>query len=183
MISYGSRVIGNTRSHTSRYDGCATPSQRSGTGVAVSVASPYGSSTFTGVSPSSGPAPDGDQVRAEPEQRGLALDHADRPEQPLALARVAPARLEVGHDPARALDGQELEHRKPRPLDLRREPVGQVAVRGGEIVLGGRVAMLAVGEIALDDRDVGRIAERAVKHAVQQRRGPRERGLEQHAAR
>src|SRR5438034_4796260 len=74
--------------------------------------------TGTQLASARGLAADDKQVSGEPQQRRRALDGARGPEEALALDGIGPPRLEVGQEPARALDADEVERHEPRPAHL-----------------------------------------------------------------
>jgi hypothetical protein len=67
--------------------------------------------------------------------------------------------------------------------ELRHELAGQVEVGGGEPLRpAGRVAVLALADVALDDRLEPRLVEEAAQQPVVGRREPRDRRRRHHAA-
>src|SRR5881397_204574 len=125
--------------------------------------------TGTQLASARGLAADDKQVSGEPQQRRRALDGAGGPEEALALDGIGPSRLEVGQEPARALDADEVERHERRLAHLGFELVRQMEVRSGEVVPLGRVRVAAVLQVALDDRDERRVTEESLEHAGEER--------------
>src|SRR5439155_14770578 len=129
-----------------------------------------------------GLAADDKQVSGEPQQRRRALDGARGPEEALALDGIGPSRLEIGQEPARALDADEVERLESRLAHLGFELVRQVEVRSGEVVPLGRVRVAAVVQVALDDRDERRVTAESLEHAGEERGEARDAGREDEPA-
>jgi hypothetical protein len=127
---------------------------------------------------------DGEQVGAGPEQARLGLDAADGPEDPFPARRVGQPPLDVGQHPGRALHGQQGVQAQAGLGDLPGQLLGQVEEGGGEpLRASGRVAVLAVAQVALDDRLEPRLVQVAAEQAVAGGREPGDPGRGQDPAR
>src|SRR5262249_35102860 len=83
---------------------------------------------------------------------------------------LRPAGRQVGQCPGRPLDAEKGGHREPRLGDLRAELVRVMEKGGSEVVLAGRIPMLAVQEGALDDLAERGVSQESVKEPRQEGR-------------
>src|SRR5205085_3452916 len=112
----------------------------------------------------------GEDVGADAEHTRLPLDAGKGIEQLLPPTVVAPARLELGEDPAGAFHGQQIGQDEPGVADLPDQLVRVVQVGGGEpSPPGRRVAVLPLPQITLDDLHKGGIVETIFPQAVEER--------------
>ena len=111
---------------------------------------------------------------AEADQRRFLLDRARSAQDVLPAVRLVP---ELRHQPAGPLDAEQTLEPKSRLLDLGRKLVRMVEVRGREpLEAVGRVAVLTIREVSVDDRAERRIGEEALAQTVEEGRKARDRG-------
>ena len=109
-------------------------------------------------------------MRADPGERGSDFEAAGESEEALAELRVVPPGIEIMGEPARSFDAENAVHLEAGCRDLRSELVGMMEERVHEVLEpAGRVPVLAVREIALDDGGEGRVAEVALLDPVESR--------------
>src|SRR2546421_9560474 len=119
----------------------------------------------------------GEEVGADSEHARLPLDPGNGLEQLLPPAVVAPARLEIGEDPAGAFHGQQIGEDEPGVADLPDQLVRVVeGGGGGPLRPGRRVAVLPLPQIALDDLHKGGIIQTIFPQAVEERGKAGDRG-------
>src|SRR5271166_1792509 len=96
---------------------------------------------------------DGEQMGAQPEHRGFALDRPRRAEDRVPPCFGLPPTLQVPEPTGKTLDPDEIEHLETDLFDVSPELLWLVEIRGGEpfCALVG-IAMLTFCQIALDDR-------------------------------
>jgi len=91
-------------------------------------------------------------VRAAANYGWFRLESAGDAEKNLASFRIIPAFGEIGKDPARALDAIQSFDIKPGVAYFASEIFRPVKVGGGEVIETlGRVPMISVAQVALDD--------------------------------
>src|SRR5215470_2381855 len=117
----------------------------------------------------SGAPPHREQVRVEAEEGRLALHGAGGLEQAFPLRGVGPALLEVGEEPARPLYPQEIEQLEARLAHFRLQLLRPMEEGCREVVLGGRIPVLPVAQVARDDGGELGIGERVLEDTRQKR--------------
>ena len=129
-------------------------------------------------------ARDHEEVRARADQRRLGLHGPSCKEDRVSTSGVVPAFEEVTEPGCDAFNTNDLNAVQPSRACLLRKLGWVVEVRGREPVRYlGRVPMLTVPQIVLDDRAEVRIKEKLATQPIEQGREPRDRGNEHRPAR
>ena len=123
-----------------------------------------------------------EQVWARAEEGWTGFDSADGPQQNLTV--IGEPTVEIRQQPGRTLHGHYPDVVEPGISGLGQQLVGQVEESGGEPAGDvARVAVLAVGQVALDDRLEARLAKIAAEQPVQSGGIAADRGRHEDATR
>ena len=121
-------------------------------------------------------------MRARAANRRFLFELAGHAKDVLPPPWIVPAFLEIGEEPPRPLDSIDASESEARRADLRGQILGRVEIARREVLLPFRsVAMLPVGEVALDDRREPRVGEEISRDAVERRRVAGDRRGQEHA--